>query len=370
MKLVLLIRSLEFGGAERQLLTLARRLSEWGHVVHLLTFYPGGALREDVQMNGVHVSSLDKHGRWDVAGFLLRLVKLLRQEKPCVVYSFLPMANIAGLLAGRLAGIRQIAWGVRASAIDLTQYDRLTRFENWLAGKLARHASMIICNSEAGAAFHKGLGYPADKLAVIPNGIDTEHFRFAGAARDKVRHEWGVAESDLVIGLPARMDPMKGHETALKAFSQLIVAMPNVRLVCVGVGPLFASLRDLSRQLKLEGLVVWAGARKDMPAVYSAFDISSSSSSFGEGFSNSIAEAMACERVCVVTDVGDSAMIVGDTGWVVPANSPAALAEAWRCALLMTAAERAGMGSRARQRIVQEFSVDRMVKRTLEVLQG
>lgn len=369
MKLVLLIRSLEVGGAERQLVALARGAIELGHEVHVLTFYPGGALRRDLERVGVPVSSLDKRGRWDIASFIRRLVSALRQQKPAALYGFLPTANLVGLLAARLAGIPRVAWGVRASNVDLTQYDRLSRFEAWLAGKLSRYASTIICNSDAGAAFHSSLGYPADKMTVIQNGIDTDRFCFEEVGRERVRREWGLAPTDLAIGLPARLDPMKGHETALRALALLRVDMPNVKLVCVGNGPLNASLRESSRQLKIEGQVIWAGARGDMPAVYSAFDISSSSS-YGEGFSNAIAEAMACERVCVVTDVGDSAMIVGETGWILPARAPQALAEDWRRALTLAVTERAAMGSLARQRIVENFSVERMVKRTLQVLQG
>lgn len=369
-KLVLLIRSLDVGGAERQLVALARGAMALGHEVQVLTFYPGGVFREDLERASVSVLSLDKFGRWDVAGFLLRLVRTLRQEKPATLYCFLPTANLVGLLAARLAGVPRVAWGVRASNVDLTQYDRLSRFEVWLTGKLARYASTIICNSDAGAAFHSILGYPEDKMTVIQNGIDTNRFCFDEVGRERLRLEWGLAPTDLAIGLSARLDPMKGHETALRALALLRVDLPNVKLVCVGNGPLNASLRELSRQLKIEGQVIWAGAKSDMPSVYSAFDISSSSSSYGEGFSNAIAEAMACEKVCVVTDVGDSAMIVGETGWIVPASSPEAIAEAWRHALNLTAAERATMGIHARQRIIEKFSVKRMVKRTLDVLQG
>lgn len=369
MNLVLLIRSLEIGGAERQLAALARGAMALGHEVHVLTFYPGGALLEDLERAGVPVSSLNKSGRWDVAGFMLRLVRALRREKPAVLYSFLHTANLVGLFAAHFSGVPRVAWGVRASNIDLTQYDRLSRLEAWLASKLARYASTIICNSYAGAVFHSRLGYPADKMTVIQNGIDTDRFCFDENGRDRIRREWGLAPTDLVIGLPARLDPMKGHVTAFKALRLLSVDMPNVKMVCAGAGPLNESLRTLSRQLQIEGQVIWAGAKSDMPAVYSAFDISSSSS-YGEGFSNAIAEAMACERACVVTDVGDSAAIVGETGWIVPAGSPEALAEAWRRSLTLTATERTEMGRLARQRVVENFSVERMVNRTLEVLQG
>lgn len=339
-----------------------------GHEVHVLTFYPGGALRGDLERDGVPVISLDKRDRWDVAGFLLRLVRALRQEKPAALYSFLPTANIAGLLAARLAGVPHIVWGVRASNIDLKQYDQLSRFEVWLASKLARYAGTIICNSEAGAAFHTDLGYPSDKMTIIPNGIDTDRFCFDKIGRERLRRKWGLLPTDFAIGLSARLDPMKDHVTAFKSLALLSADMSNIKLVCVGAGPLNESLRELSRQLKIEEQVIWAGTMSDMPAVYSAFDISISSS-YGEGFSNAIAEAMACERLCVVTDVGDSATIVGEAGYVIPASSPEAMAEAWYRALNLTTNEHIQMGRLARQRIVQKFSMANMVKRTLDVIE-
>lgn len=367
MKLILLIRSLEIGGAERQLVALARGLSERGHEVHVFTFYPDGALLQDLIFSGVSVINLDKKGRWDIVCFFMRLVKELHKKKPDFLYGFLPASNLVGLAAACCSGVPQIVWGVRASNMDLSQYDRLSRLETWLASKLARYANKIICNSCAGANYHVRAGYPSGKMFVVENGIDADKFHFDAAMRDQVRKEWSVASSDFLIGIPARLDPMKGHLTALQALSRLSVEVPTAKLACVGSGPLADQLRVMARHLQIEDRVIWVGERKDMPAVYSAFDISSSSS-LGEGFSNAIAEAMSCERVCIVTDVGDSAVIVGNTGWVVPEKSPEALALAWQQAFNLTESERSKMGRAARQRIIDKFSVNSMVNRTLEIL--
>lgn len=367
MKLALLIRSLEIGGAERQLVALARGLSERGHEVHIFTFYSDGALLLDLAASDVSVTNLDKRGRWDIVYFFMRLVKELYKKSPDVLYGFLPASNLVGLAAACCAGVPQIVWGVRASNMDLSQYDRLSRLETWLAGKLARYADKIICNSRAGANYHVRAGYPFGKVFVVENGIDADKFHFDAAMRDQVRREWSVAPSDFLIGISARLDPMKGHLTALQALSHLNVKVPAAKLACVGSGPLADQLQDMARHLQIEDRVIWAGERKDMPAVYSAFDVASSSS-LGEGFSNTIAEAMSCERTCIVTDVGDSAVIVGNTGWIVPEKSPEALALAWQQAFNLTESERSKMGCAARQRIVEKFSVDNMVKRTLEIL--
>ncbi len=364
MRVVLFIRSLEIGGAERQLVVLAQGLKARGVDVRVLTFYPGGALRGELEAAGVPVADLAKRGRWDVLPFFFRLAGWLQRERPAVLYSFLPTANTLGVIAGRLLGVSRIVWGVRASNVDLSRYDWLARVDAFIARHLACFADRIVCNSRAGAHFHGAAGYPCDKLVVIENGIDTACFSYDPEGRVRVRREWGVADDEALIGLVARLDPMKGHETFLHAAARLAREAPKVRIVCVGDGPAEYArvLKELAASLGLTGLIS-AGARSDMAAVYSALDIATSSS-YGEGFSNAIAEAMACERVCVVTDVGDSARIVGETGWVVPARDPAALAQAWAAALRLSPGERLDRGRAARARIEAEFSLAGMVEKT------
>jgi glycosyltransferase involved in cell wall biosynthesis len=120
--------------------------------------------------------------------------------------------------------------------------------------------------------------------------------------------------------------------------------------------------------LGLTNRLIWVGSREDMPAVYSALDIASSSSSFGEGFSNSIAEAMACGVPCVVTDVGDSAFIVGDTGSIVSPGDHRALATAMLSLIDLPPEKRRVMGEACRARIVSEFGMDKLVQHSEQVL--
>ena len=164
-----------------------------------------------------------------------------------------------------------------------------------------------------------------------------------------------------------RLDPMKGHPTFLRAASLLAQKMPGVRFVCVGDGPdaYKNELAALGEQLGLSGNLVWAGPQADMRAVFNAFDLASSSSSFGEGFPNVIGEAMACKIPCVVTDVGDSPWIVEKTGMVVPPDDPKALAEGWEQFLKEDRNEKA---RKARLRIENNFSLDHLVNRTEEAL--
>lgn len=369
-EVVLLIRSLEIGGAERQLVALAVGLRARRVNVRVLTFYPGGALAGELAAAGVPVEDLGKTGRWDAAGFLARLVRRLRALRPQVLYSFLPVSNV--LAASMRPALRdmRVVWGVRASNMDLDRYDPLSRVAAWVEARLSRFADAIITNSQAGREYHIQQGFPSERIQVIENGIDTKRFGFDRAGRVRVRAEWGISDDDILIGVTARLDPMKGLETFIEAAAKASRENHMLRFVCVGEGePGYAYL--LRKKVGKAGLgkrFLWAGTRQDMPAVFSAFDIASSSSSFGEGFSNAVAEAMSCERVVVVTDVGDSARIVGDCGRVVPARDAAALALAFIQLAALSKEKRVALGARARSRIASKFSVERMVERTWDVL--
>lgn len=211
---------------------------------------------------------------------------------------------------------------------------------------------------------------PEAKTIVIPNGIDSTFFSPDRGIGRGVRLEWAVADSEKLIGLVARLDPMKDHAVFIHAARILAKSRPKTRFVCVGDGPpvLLQRLRELCEAQGLADRVIWAGARGDMPAMYNAMDLATSASRYGEGFSNVVAEAMACGVPCVVTNVGDSAFIVGDTGVVVPPGDAAALAAAWEEFLTLTDAERLKLGESARARIRTEFGVDKLVQRTTDAI--
>jgi glycosyltransferase involved in cell wall biosynthesis len=370
LRVFFLIRSLSTGGAERQLVLLASGLQKRGIEVTVVTFYPGGAMAEDLAQTGVRVYDLEKRGRWDLIGFVTRLARVIRRARPSILYCFLPTANILGALLGRPLGVGRVVLGVRASGLDYSQYDRFLHMEARLAALLSRRAHAVVCNSEAGKQQCIQEGYRAEQLTVIPNGIDTDRFRFDPMGRKRLRSVWRVGEDEVLVGIVARHDPMKDHSTFLQAASHLVSSGVRVRFVCVGrgLGAYAEMLRSLATTLRLDRHLSWVEETTDLTPVYSSLDVLCSSSSMGEGFSNAIAEGMACERVCVVTDVGDSRRIVGDTGRVVAAQDPRSLAFAWREVMHMPLAERASLGAKARQRVREYFSVDHLVDRTQALL--
>lgn len=369
-RIIILVRRLDQGGAQRQLIALALGLHASGRDVHVVLFYPGGAFVSELAKHGVPIHVLGKHGRWDTIGFLIRLANCLRRLQPDVVYSFMDVPNILAVTLKPLLADLRIVWGVRASNMDLSRYDWLSRLAYALECRLARFADRIISNSDAGKCHAVANGFPERKMVVIPNGIDTEYFRFDPEGRRQVRLAWGVGEDEILVGLAARLDPMKDHPVFLEAASHIAREHRDVRFVCVGGGPAdYAEvLKQHAAALGLTNQLIWVGARDDMPAVYSALDIAASSSAYGEGFSNTIAEAMACGLPSVVTDVGDSALIVCDTGNVVSAGDHRALAAAIQRLINLPPEKRRKMGEACRARVVSEFGIERLLQRTEQVL--
>lgn len=367
--MVFLIRSLGYGGAERQLAVLASGLRQRGHTVSVLTFYPGGELEPDLRAAGVRVRSLEKRGRWDIAIFLASLHRALREESPHVLHSYLVMPNIiAGTARPLFPGMR-VVWGERASNMDLSHYDWLSRFSTGLARLLSRVPDLVIVNSRAGFDHAASRGYPREKMIVIPNGIDAERFTPDAAAGRRVRNEWHVSTMERLVGLVGRLDPVKDHRTFLLAAAQLAQARGDVRFVCVGDGnPQYGrEMQQFASTLGIADRVSWVPARADMPAVYNALDIACVSSA-SEGFPNVLGEAMACGVPSVATDVGDSAWLLGRPASLAPPGDAHALADRMRSLLDFDAGQTAAIAREERERIVTHFSVTSLVSNTERAL--
>lgn len=368
MRIFFLIRSLNLGGAQRQLVVLAKGLQQRGHMVAVIVFYPGGFFEKELKGTSIPVISLNKRGRWDTPGFVLRLVKLLRHHKPDVLNSYLGAPNILTALLKPLFPRILMVWGVRASNMDLRKYDRLARLIYRVECWFSRFADLIIVNSYAGLSYAATCGFSTKKMIVIPNGIDTEQFKPSPKDGRRVRKEWNVPEHDKLIGLVGRLDPMKDHPTFLRAAALLLQKRQDVRFACVGDGRTNYQndLFKLGEELGLKEQLIWTGARRDMPAVYNALDILTTSS-YSEGFPNVIGEGMACGVPCVVTDAGDSEWIVRETGIVVPPGDPQSLADGWQL-MLTSLNQPVDQKTICRQRIVDNFSANMLIELTEDKL--
>jgi glycosyltransferase involved in cell wall biosynthesis len=370
LRLTFLVRSMERGGAERQLMVLARGLRRRGHEVSVVVFYAGGPLEEELRAGGVRVRAVGKRGRWDVLSFFTRLHRLLREERPHVLHAYLPTPNvIAAALRPTMPGVR-VVWGQRASNLDLNHDDWLARAVDRLTIALSRFPDLVIVNSRAGFAHAASIGYPVKKMVVIPNGIDTDHFTVDRAAGRALRDAWGLRDDERVVGLVARVDPIKAHDVFLKAAAALASERADVRFVCIGdIGDATyaEAMRTLAGQLGLAERLVWAGGQSDMRAVYNALDIACLSST-AEGFPNVIGEAMACGLPCVSTDVGDAAWLLDDQTLLAPAGDWTAFADRIRQLLLRAPDDLARLGAAARERVASCFSVASLIRTTERTL--
>lgn len=370
LKVCFLLRSLNFGGAERQVVLLAREMVRLGHRVSVLVFYGQGPLEAELRDSGCSVVVLDKQGRWDLLSFLPRLVRAIRGQGAQVLHSYLDVPNALAVLLKPLLGGLSVVWGVRASDMDLSRYGWLDRLAFGLERLLARGAELIICNSQAGLEHVRAAGFPAQRLLMIPNAVDSERFRPLPQAGQALRRELGLGPQELLVGLVGRLDPMKDHPNFLKAAALVAAQEPSARFLCLGDGP-EGYRRRLASQAESLGLgqrLIWRPGQREVEQVYSALDVLCSASLYGEGFPNVVAEAMACERVCVVTQVGDAPVVLADCGLTAPPGDPPALAQGLLQALHMPAAKRAELGQRARQRIVEKFAPALLAQRTCQAL--
>ncbi len=366
-RVVFLIRDLNVGGAQTQLVALAIGMATAGYAVTVLHFYADGVMLKPLQAAGIPTVCLNKRSRWHLWEFGKTLILTLRRLDAPVIHGYLGDANLMLALLKPLFPKTKIVWGVRDADAAPGLYGWVGYVLTALERVLAHAADLIILNSHAGKTHYLTQGFPEKKLRVIPNGIDVQRFQPDRAAGVAVRDGWQVNPEEILIGMIGRFDPRKDHPTFLRAAAAVADRYPQVRFVCMGHGPAeyLAMLQTLSAELGLGDRLIWSPARQDMPAVQNALDIAVLAS-YTEGFPNVVGEAMACDVPCVVTDVGDAAWIVGDQGEVVPPRDAAALAAALGRQVNAHLAET--VPPPLRDRIVEEFSIDRLVDRTAQAL--
>jgi glycosyltransferase involved in cell wall biosynthesis len=257
-----------------------------------------------------------------------------------------------------------LCWNIRCSDMDMSRYSHLSRLVLRVLAGLSGCPDLVVVNSEAGRRLHEKLGYSPRRWEIVPNGFDLNRFHPDAAARRSLREELSIAPDSLLIGLVARHDPMKDHQTFLEAAGLVARERSDVHFVLVGHGinRHNAQLAELISRLALEEQIHLLDERGDIPRLMAALDILALSS-LGEGFPNVVGEAMACGIPCVVTDVGDAADVVGETGIVVPPRDPKAMADAWKKLLGLPASKRQSLGRDARRRVEDSFSIQSVARR-------
>jgi glycosyltransferase involved in cell wall biosynthesis len=356
-----LITDLDVGGAEMMLARLVEHSDSTRVSSAVICLTAPGAVAERIRRARVPLYSVDMRPRRLNGLALWRLSRCLRRLKPDVLQTWLYHSDLTGLVAGTLAQVPNVVWNIRCGELQPGDHAFSLRSIIRSLAWLSHVPATVVANSAAGKRVHEQLGYRPRRWAIIPNGIDTEEFRPAVGARLQVRRELGLGDDCPLVGVLARVHPMKDHGTFLKAAAAIAGTRSDVRFVLAGRGVqedpgLAAIVRDLGLSSRVHRL----GERADAANLLSAFDVAVSSS-YSEAFPNVVAEAMACGTLCVVTDTGDSAAIVGDTGVVVPPRDAAALSHGINRLLHLDANARRALSIAARDRIVTEFSIQRSV---------
>jgi len=365
MKVLHVIVGLGDGGAERSLYKLVSADAENNHtVVSLTTEGKYGSL---LRRRGLTLVSL----RWSpLRGFVafLRLVSIIRRERPDAVHTWMPHASLLGSAAARLARCPKIFWSIRASdygrGVKTWPTRLIVRLLGFASSRLPR--KIFVVGARA-LKQHVAIGFSPAKMVLAPNGYKTPEQVGSSARKglpwaDKQLHE------EVTLGMVARYHPQKDHATFLESLS--IVADANSNFSCFlagdGVGYDNAALVAELERFGLSNKVKLLGQLPDPQELYSKLDLHILSSSYGEGFPNVVAESMLAAVPNIVTDVGDSAEIVSDTGWVVEPGSAEGLAAGIRAAMNLTFQERQEKGKKARGRILNNYSLEKMVAAHLE----
>lgn len=365
MKVLHIITGLNCGGAE---VILYRLLSKFDNVKYeslVVSLLDPGVMNEPIQSLGVKVESLKiRHGLPSISA-VWRLRNIVKNERPDVIQGWMYHGNLAASIAGRFCeGRTPVSWSVHATLYDLKNERLMTRWVIRSNKLLSSHADAVIYVSRLSARQHEALGFDTSSNTVITNCFDTDLFRPNESARVSIRRELGLSEDTLLIGLLARFHPMKDHQNFLNAASILYRDFPSVCYLLAGDkvdnnnDTLVASVGELG----LSDRVFLLGERNDMPMLHAALDVTTISSAWGEAFPTVIGEAMSCCVPCVVTDVGDSAFIVGDTGITVPPQDPESLAAAWKNMIERDRDGRQFLGNLGRQRVIENFSLGEVVK--------
>ena len=367
MKILHVITGLDVGGAETTLFRLATSMDPARFRSRAVSLIAPGPMGERLEKAGIPVDSLHMRRGAPSPGGLLRLVRLIRDWRPDVVQTWLYHADLAGLIAARLAfplgGGPKVAWNIRCSYMALSEYRRLTGVTLRACAALSKFPDVVLTNSHEARRFHGELGYHPKRFEVIPNGFDTDLFRPDPEARQSVREELNIAPDAPVIGHVARFDPMKDHRTFIEGAALASAQVEDAVFLLAGRGVDYDNL-DLARWLSQAGFdpanVRLLGERADVPRLMAAMDVHVSSS-LGEALPNAVGESMACGVPNVVTDVGDSSRLVGGTGLTVPPDDAPALAEAIVRLVREKGQRIDNTDADPRKRIIDVYSLPRMI---------
>ncbi len=358
------ITGLATGGAERALYNLLNGglVSRFDN--HVVSLIDEGTMGPQIRDLGVPVITLGmRNGRPSFSG-VAKLRRVVRKYKPDVIQGWMYHGNLAASIARRFSPAKPaLAWNVRQSLYDLAREKTMTRAVIRANRIFSSGPDVLLYNSQLSREQHEAFGFASGHGKVIPNGIDMQRFTFSSESLQSVRSELGIPAHVLVVGHVARLHLMKDHPVFLRAAVDLALRYKQVYFLLSGLGVSLDN-KVLAQLIpdQVRDRFHLLGERSDVPELMSAMDVFCLSSAWGEGFPNVLGEAMATGVPCVLTDVGDSAIVIGDTGVVVPPQDENALAAGIESLLTMPLEERRTLGASARVRIDANYTLGAVVE--------
>lgn len=357
-KIVHIITGLGSGGAENMLYKLLRYSDKSLYYHEVISLLDEGTIGEKIKAEGIKVHSLNLTGK--------NLIKsLIIAKKICedvdIVNTWLYHADIFGFILGKIFLKKKLIWNIRHSNLEKEVNKSITLKIVRLNAFLSKKVDHITFNSKQAFKVHRQVGYSYNQSTTVPNGFELNKFKFNYDDRERIRKELSISLEEKVFITVGRWNLQKDYHTLIRGLSELRKQNVRFKMIMVGTN-LDWHNKELTEMVNNYGLrenMILLGRRSDISNVLSVGDVYISSS-VGESFSNAIGEAMACELPCVVTDVGDSKIIVGDTGLVIDAKDYLGLAN--KLFTMVNDVNLKELGKQARKRVVNNYDIREVVK--------
>lgn len=357
-KIIHIITSLDSGGAQNMLYKLLKYSDKTQFSHEVVSLKDRGVYGEKLNELGVVVHSLNL-SKINIFLPIIKLRKICKEFD--VIDTWLYHADIIGFLIGKILLKKKLIWNIRHSNLDKEANKSTTLIITRINSLLSKLVNCITYNSNKAFETHKKLGYSNKFSLIVPNGFELDEFKFDLRNRTTMRKELSLSEDEKIIITVGRWSIQKDYYTLLKALNELKIQNIKFKMIMIGTDLDCSNteLMNLIYQYNLKDNILLLGRRSDIPRLLSSADIYVSSS-LGESFSNAIGEAMACELVCIVSDVGDSKVIVGNNEFVVEPKNYLQLSE--KMLAIIYDSNYREIGKKARSRVVQNYDIKEIIK--------
>ncbi|WP_108468445.1 glycosyltransferase [Polynucleobacter difficilis] len=360
-RIIHIIIGLNVGGAEMMLVRLLKYKSiTGGFECMVVSLTDVGKLGPTIEGMGIRVIAINITSILNLPFSFIKLIHIIKEYRPNIVQTWMYHSDLLGGIAARICGVKRVIWNIRNTQISHKNFS-LSYFLVKLCAVFSYFLpTNIVCCANSVLSFHVARGFSRKKMLVINNGYELpKKYIFSNSEKIFSRERIGINRDDFIIGAVGRFDILKDYKNFILGAAEFARVVPNTKFILVGKDINWNNylLVNWILEANMSTNFILLGERSDINELFLAMDIFCSSSK-SEGFSNVVAEAMAMRLPCVVTNVGDSALIVGDSGIVVPPEDYVALSEGFFELFSLGACGRLLRGSRARELIINGFSID------------